>query len=160
LRLFKHLRANAFSRPSSIRSNTSRTSHTSAYVDGSDDEDDVSGGVTKSGWLKKQGGGTSGTFARKNWKTRWFVLVGTVLNYYQKEKGHSVFAGARGGKPLGSLILDAKTMVNIVANKPKAFSIQNEKRQLNIVARNPKEAEVWAAVLNTIINRLIAGPFV
>lgn len=43
------------------------------------------GEVFKQGWLRKQGGGTSGVFARRNWRNRWFVLVGTTLKYYKDE---------------------------------------------------------------------------
>eukprot|EP00041_Stephanoeca_diplocostata_P014584 m.270438 g.270438 ORF g.270438 m.270438 type:complete len:244 (-) comp19737_c2_seq2:4-735(-) len=45
----------------------------------------TTGEVFKQGWLRKQGGGTSGVFARRSWRNRWFVLVGTTLKYYKDE---------------------------------------------------------------------------
>lgn len=49
------------------------------------------------------------TFARKSWKTRWFVLAGSVIKYY-KEEVHFLAGGA---KPLGMLQLDSDTVVKV-----------------------------------------------
>lgn len=49
------------------------------------------------------------TFARKSWKTRWFVLAGSVIKYY-KEEVHFLAGGA---KPLGMLQLDSDTVFKV-----------------------------------------------
>jgi len=102
------------------------------------------------GWLSKKGGGTSGTFARKSWKTRWFVLAGSVIKYY-KEEVHFLAGGA---KPLGMLQLDSDTVVKGDAKDHLAFSIGTTKRTMEFQAESAEIAGEWLGVLLSRINRL------
>jgi serine/threonine protein kinase len=96
----------------------------------------MSGAVLKEGAGKKQGGFI------KNWKTRWFVLRGTTLDYLEK----------KGGKPKGSIELTSMTKSSPASSaecpKQPALKIELGHGRVYFVQLNTaKEVDEWVQAL-------------
>jgi hypothetical protein len=52
--------------------------------------------ISKQGWMNKKGG-----YKRRNWTRRWFVLRGSSLTYYSKERRNSSIPAPIEDKPQG-----------------------------------------------------------
>ena len=101
----------------------------------------------KSGWLHKQGGGST-TFGKKNWKRRWMTLKGGELHYHESEDDEA--------KVLG--IVDIQTCEEIVTEgvpgkKEFMFAIHAtapKKRTYMMHAESEEDKADWVRVLNSV----------
>jgi len=101
--------------------------------------------LVRSGWLKKQGGGSGGT---KNWKERWFVLDAEKVSYYETDKKLK--------KPLGiiflDLILECKVEKSLTdEEKGKyGFYIEVPGRKLLLTTKDEESFKGWLQSLNLL----------
>jgi len=101
----------------------------------------------KSGWLHKQGGGSS-TFGKKSWKRRWMTLKGGELHYHESEDDEA--------KVLG--IVDIQTCEGVDTNgvpikKEFAFAIHAshpKKRTYLMHAESQDDLDSWVEALNAV----------
>ncbi|EGD74883.1 hypothetical protein PTSG_07111 [Salpingoeca rosetta] len=110
--------------------------------------------IFKMGWLKKKGGGKvqrgrhqGSLFARKNWKSRWFVLRDTVLKYYPFQ----TITGKE--KAIGWVNIREGVSVDWDAAEPTRFSLTTDERVYSFVAPTPEAASEWVQQLTRSINR-------
>ena len=99
--------------------------------------------ITKSGWLKKQGG------SWKSWKKRFFVIDGTKLKYFKNEKDSN---------PKGVVNLELSsnikaTQVAKYKNKP-AFQIQTPSRTYYCVSETSIQRDSWIEALNAVLEQI------
>eukprot|EP00055_Hartaetosiga_balthica_P015357 m.89990 g.89990 ORF g.89990 m.89990 type:complete len:161 (-) comp8844_c0_seq1:1768-2250(-) len=106
--------------------------------------------VSKSGWIKKKGGGKEegsrhqgSFFARRNWKKRWFELRDTIFKYYKTDQTHK-------GKALGWINLSGLCTVKSVGGS--SFTLITPKRSFEFEASNNTDAGDWVAALTNAIN--------
>jgi hypothetical protein len=90
----------------------------------------------KEGFLTKKGS------VVKNWKRRWFVLYGTILSYYKKQKDPF---------PAGVILLKEATSIDCLSdpidNKAYCFVIHTPNRDFFITAESGKEMFDWVQAL-------------
>eukprot|EP00051_Salpingoeca_urceolata_P009055 m.111059 g.111059 ORF g.111059 m.111059 type:complete len:469 (+) comp16096_c0_seq3:183-1589(+) len=110
--------------------------------------------VFAAGWMRKLGGGKGkpgrmekSMFARKNWKTRWFVLRDDVLKYYRKKP-------KPGSTPkcLGTITIDEETMVRIDASNNLAFTVITPSRTYCMICKTYKDVQMWLTTLHEACN--------
>jgi len=96
----------------------------------------------KEGWMTKRGG------KRKNWKRRWFVLIGSVLTYYKKQQ--------KDVPPQGVVELkDARDVECVIEpstieNRNFGFRILTPSREYFICAENAQEMFEWIQSLRGV----------
>jgi hypothetical protein len=111
---------------------------------------DTAGYSLKEGYLYKQGGNV------KNWKSRWFVLNATSLNYFETEKD------SRGtSKPLGSILvssIEAATIQACTATGSPPHSgnfclqFQSAGRDWLFCATSQRDRDDWLRVMTALVN--------
>lgn len=91
-----------------------------------------------SGWLTKQGGGTT-TLSRKNWKVRWFLLHSGFLTYHD----------GLGGKLKGTIPISAVQRLEYgrIHGRTLGFSIITEGRTYFIVGKSEKDVKAWVEAI-------------
>jgi len=93
---------------------------------------------SKEGFLTKQG------IVVKNWKKRWFVLSGTLLCYFRKQKDPY---------PKGIIqFSDARTIdcvLEPIDNRVNCFVVETSSRSYYIIADSPKEMYEWVVALKS-----------
>lgn len=137
-----------------------RSSSCSLPGDGSDDEEleDMNLGdeptwrpdavVHMQGWIRKRGGGTSGLFARKSWKLRWFILHDDILRYFKEEI--TFLNGSN--KSLGWVKLDGSCTLTVEPTG-KLMHLHTMKRTLTMEPATPEELNNWKQAISSLISR-------
>eukprot|EP00051_Salpingoeca_urceolata_P028272 m.485968 g.485968 ORF g.485968 m.485968 type:complete len:542 (-) comp24090_c0_seq1:59-1684(-) len=107
--------------------------------------------VFRTGWLNKKGGGQheegrmqGKVFARRNWKTRWFLLEDNILRYY---KSAIKSTGVHPPKPLGVIVISKDCEIEAAGNNPHLFFLNLPTRRYCICAPSSDEATHWIAAL-------------
>ena len=98
------------------------------------------GGGTLSGWLTKQGG------RRRTWKTRWFVLHGSVVYYFANE--HSK-------RNIDTIVLTPESVIgHRVNNQNFEFSVSATRRTFVLRASTTYNKNQWITKLRDEISNL------
>eukprot|EP00042_Codosiga_hollandica_P036596 m.281308 g.281308 ORF g.281308 m.281308 type:complete len:746 (-) comp54926_c0_seq1:126-2363(-) len=93
--------------------------------------------VGRSGWVFKQGGGTS-CFGRRSTQRRWFVLAGTALNYYESPS-HP--------KSLGLVHITADSTFEMESAASTAFVVYTRMRTYHCACDTNEETRAWITAL-------------
>lgn len=109
--------------------------------------------IVQSGWLVKQGAGTS-AFGRQSWKRRWFSLRDSgSLSYYGSSRPDA--------KALGTIHLHLAREVKADVIFPElsfvsaaCFAVETQDRTYNLVADSKEERSRWVALISSAIEAL------
>ena len=108
-----------------------------------------------SGWLMKQGGGTS-NFGRKNWKKRWFVLYFNVIKYYPTEQ----IARTKPQDSLGEITLKSDKPIKIESRSTGGKEVPHidipsqDGRMYEVRTSDQAVADVWKEKISAAVSRL------
>eukprot|EP00049_Salpingoeca_infusionum_P018798 m.358818 g.358818 ORF g.358818 m.358818 type:complete len:174 (+) comp18302_c0_seq1:195-716(+) len=108
--------------------------------------------IFKLGWLQKKGGGKSqagrhhgSVFARKNWKTRWFVLRDTLLKYYKQQ--------TISGKEKAIGWINITNECTVVSDGTPEFTLTTPNRSYEFIAPSATIASEWVQLITVAVNR-------
>lgn len=99
----------------------------------------------REGFMTKQGGSV------KSWKKRWFILKGTALYYFKKNKPDT--------EEQGQIDLTAQSFVKQEEKhgKKHAFSVGTTKRVYYMYADTEQESIAWIKAISATIDRIKSG---
>eukprot|EP00698_Gefionella_okellyi_P005698 TRINITY_DN15163_c0_g1_i1.p1 TRINITY_DN15163_c0_g1~~TRINITY_DN15163_c0_g1_i1.p1 ORF type:complete len:338 (-),score=50.67 TRINITY_DN15163_c0_g1_i1:84-1097(-) len=100
------------------------------------------GGVVIQGFLTKQG------HVVRNWKKRWVVVTGTLLQYFENEPkdGDQLSAKLKGFFDVDGSVVEAVD----VPGRPWAFKISNDGTDLLLFAESEQKRQEWIAALGDV----------
>jgi len=99
----------------------------------------------KEGFMTKQGGSV------KSWRRRWFILKGTALYYFKKNKPDT--------EEQGQINITAQSFVKQEEKhgKKHAFSVGASKRVYHMYADTEQESIAWIKAIGATIDRIKSG---
>jgi len=99
---------------------------------------EVTKSATREGYLVKQGG------SRKNWKTRYFVLVADTIFYFKDRNAAA---------PCGIIRLDDKCKVSPgTFGKANSFELRTPVRIYYIYAERAADSHAWIDTITTLVS--------